>query len=58
MGVFGDLSLQASNTSDAEKINSYAKELNNIYKFELTGEDGYGGLEFFDLGFCYLYFCG
>ena len=53
MGVFWDLSLQASNTSDAEKINSYAKELNNIYKFELTDEDGYGGLEFFDLGFCY-----
>ena len=53
MGVFWDLTLRASNTSDAEKINAYAKELNNIYKFELTGEDGYGGLEFFDLGFCY-----
>jgi hypothetical protein len=45
--------LRASNTSDAEKINAYAKKLNNVYKFELTGEDGYGGLEFFDLGFCY-----
>lgn len=53
MGVFWDLTLRASNTSDAEKINAYAKELNNVYKFELTGEDGYGGLEFFDLGFCY-----
>ena len=53
MAVFWHLSLQASNTSDAEKINAYAKELNNVYKFELTGEDGYGGLEFFDLGFCY-----
>ena len=53
MGVFWDLSLRAGNENDAEKINAYAKELNNIYKFELTGEDGYGGLEFFDLGFCY-----
>ena len=53
MGVFWDLSLRASNTSDAEKINAYAKELNNIYKFELTDEDGYGGLDFFDRGFGY-----
>lgn len=53
MGVFWDLSLRAGNENDAEKINAYAKELNNIYKFELTDEDGYGGLEFFDLGFCY-----
>ena len=53
MGVFWDLSLRAGNENDAEKINAYAKELNNIYKFELTGEDGYGGLDFFDLGFCY-----
>ena len=53
MGVFWDLSLRAGNENDAEKINAYAKELNNIYKFELTDEDGYGGLDFFDLGFCY-----
>ena len=53
MGVFWSLSLQASNTSDAEKINTYAKELNNEYKFELADEDGYGGLEFFDRGFGY-----
>ena len=53
MGVFWDLTLRASNTSDAEKINAYAKELNNIYKFELTDEDGYGGLDFFDRGFGY-----
>ena len=53
MGVFWDLSLRAGNENDAEKINAYAKELNNIYKFELTDEDGYGGLGFFDLGFCY-----
>ena len=53
MGVFWDLTLRASNTSDAEKINAYAKELNNVYKFELTGEDGYGGLAFFDRGFGY-----
>ena len=38
MGVFWDLSLRAGNENDAEKINAYAKELNNIYKFELTDE--------------------
>ena len=53
MGVFWELSLRAGNTSDAEKINTYAKELNNTYKFELTDEDGYGGLDFFDWGFGY-----
>lgn len=53
MGVFWDLSLKASNESDAEKINAYAKELNNAYKFDLTDEDGYGGLEFFEWGFGY-----
>ena len=53
MGVFWNLSLRASNENDAERINAYAKELNNIYKFELAGEDGYGDLAFFELGFCY-----
>ena len=53
MGVFWDLSLKASNESDAEKINAYAKELNNVYKFDLTDEDGYGGLAFFEWGFSY-----
>ena len=53
MGVFWDLSLRAGNENDAEKINAYAKELNNIYKFELTDEDGYGGLAFFDRGLGY-----
>lgn len=51
MGVFWNLRLKASNDNDAEKINAYAKELNNAYKFELTDEDSYGGLYFFDLGF-------
>ena len=45
--------MRAGNTNDAEKINAYAKELNNTYKFELTDEDGYGGLDFFDWGFGY-----
>ena len=53
MAVFWNLSLKASNESDAEKINAYAKELNNAYKFDLTDEDGYGGLDFFDKGFGY-----
>ena len=53
MGVFWELNLRAGNTNDAEKINAYAKELNNTYKFELTDEDGYGGLDFFDWGFGY-----
>lgn len=53
MAVFWNLSLKASNESDAEKINAYAKELNNAYKFDLTDEDGYGGLDFFDKGFWY-----
>ena len=45
--------MRAGNTNDAEKINAYTKELNNAYKFELTDEDGYGGLDFFDWGFGY-----
>ena len=53
MGVFWHLSLKASNESDAEKIKAYAKELNNVYKFDLTDEDGYGGLAFFEWGFGY-----
>ena len=53
MGVFWDFSLKASNESDAGKINAYAKELNNVYKFNLTDEDGYGGLAFFEWGFGY-----
>ena len=53
MAVFWHLSLKASNESDAEKINAYAKELNNVYKFNLTDEDGYGGLAFFERGFAY-----
>ena len=53
MGVFWDFSLKASNESDAEKIKAYAKELNNVYKFDLTDEDGYGGLAFFEWGFGY-----
>lgn len=53
MGVFWNLRLKASNDNDADKINAYAKELNNAYKFELTDEDSYGGLYFFDLGFGY-----
>ena len=53
MAVFWHLSLKASNESDAEKIKAYAKELNNVYKFDLTDEDGYGGLAFFEWGFGY-----
>lgn len=53
MGVFWELNLRAGNTNDAEKINAYAKELNNTYKFELTDEEGYGGLGFFNWGFGY-----
>ena len=53
MAVFWHLSLKASNESDAEKIKAYAKELNNAYKFDLTDEDGYGGLAFFEWGFGY-----
>jgi hypothetical protein len=53
MAVFWHLSLKASNKSDAEKIKAYAKELNNIYKFDLADEDGYGGLAFFKWGFGY-----
>ena len=53
MGVFWDLSLRAGNENDAEKINAYAKELNNAYKFDLTDEDGYGGLAFFEWGLSY-----
>ena len=53
MAVFWSLSLRAGNTDDAEKIKAYAKELNNVYKFDLADEDGYGGLTFFDHGFCY-----
>ena len=53
MAVFWHLSLKASNESDAEKIKAYAKELNNVYKFDLTDEDGYGGLAFFKWGFGY-----
>ncbi len=53
MAVFCELSLNAGNESDAEKIKAYAKELNNVYKFDLTDEDGYGGLAFFERGFSY-----
>ena len=53
MAVFWHLSLKASNESDAEKIKAYAKELNNAYKFDLTDEDGYGGLAFYEWGFGY-----
>ena len=53
MAVFWHLSLKASNESDAEKIKAYAKELNNVYKFDLTDEDGYGGLAFYERGFGY-----
>lgn len=53
MGVYWSLNLRASCESDVEKIKAYAKELNNVYKFDLTDEDGYGGLNFFDRGFGY-----
>ena len=45
--------MRASCESDVEKIKAYAKELNNVYKFDLTDEDGYGGFNFFDKGFGY-----
>ena len=48
MGVM----LSAESANDVTKINEYARELNKKYNLELcTGE--YGGLEFFDWGFCY-----
>ena len=53
MGVIWDLSLSAESANEATKINEYARELNKNYNLELcTGE--YGGLEFFDWGFCYI----
>ena len=41
MAVYRDLTLQASNESDAEKIKAYAKELNNVYKLEPCDDTGY-----------------
>ena len=38
MAVFGGLSLRADNTDDTDKIKAYAKELNNVYKFDLADE--------------------
>ena len=53
MGVIWNLSLNANSANEATKINEYARELNKKYNLELcTGE--YGGLEFFDWGFCYI----
>ena len=53
MGVLWNLSLSAESANEVNKINEYAKELNKKYNLELcTGE--YGGLEFFDWGFCYI----
>ena len=53
MGVIWNLSLSAEGANEATKINEYARELNKSYNLELcTGE--YGGLEFFDWGFCYI----
>ena len=53
MSVLWSLSLQAKSADETAKINEYAKELNKKYNLELcTGE--YGGLEFFDWGFCYI----
>ena len=53
MGVLWNLSLSAESANEVNKINEYAKDLNKKYNLELcTGE--YGGLEFFDWGFCYI----
>ena len=53
MAVIWNLSLSANSANEVTKINEYAKELNKKYNLELsTGE--YGGLEFFDWGFCYI----
>ena len=53
MSVLWSLSLRAKSADETAKINEYAKKLNKKYNLELcTGE--YGGLEFFDWGFCYI----